>query len=267
MQSQRVWHDWVTNTSKILYWKYPRTNQTISYTYEESWALKNWCFETVLLEKTLESPLGCKQIKPVNPKGNQSWIFIGLTDAKAETPILWQPDVKNWLIEKTLMLGTIGGGRRRGWDGWMASLTQWTWVWVSSGSWWWTRRPGVLLHGVAKSRTRLSDWLNWSNFQFGSVQSLSHVRLFVTPWIAARHASLSITNSQSSPELMSIESVMPSSHLILCRPLFFLPPIPPSIRVFSNESTLCMRWPKYWSFSFSIIPSKEHPGLISFRMD
>ena len=88
-----------------------------------------------------------------------------------------------------------------------------------------------------------------------------------TPWIAARQASLSITNSQSSPRLTSIESLMPSSHLILCRPLLLLSPIPLSIRVFSNESTLCMRWPKYWSFSFSIIPSKEHPGLISFTMD
>ena len=102
--------------------------------------------------------------------------------------------------------------------------------------------------------------------QFSSVQSLSHVRLFVTPWIAARQASLSITNSRSSPRFKSIESVMPSSHLILGRPLLLLPPIPPSIKVFSNESTLHMRWPKYWSFSFSIIPSKETPGMI-FRMD
>ena len=102
---------------------------------------------------------------------------------------------------------------------------------------------------------------------FSSVQSLSCVRFFVTPWIAARPASLSITNSQSSPKLMSIKLVMPSSHLILCRPLLLLPSIPPSIRVFSNESTLRMRWPKYWSFSFSISPSKEHPGLIYFRMD
>ena len=100
-----------------------------------------------------------------------------------------------------------------------------------------------------------------------SVQSLSRVQLFVTPWIASRQASLSITNSRSSPKLMSIESVMPSSHLILCRLLLLLPPIPPCIRVFSNESTLRMRWPKYWSFSFSIIPSKEISGLISFRMD
>ena len=104
-------------------------------------------------------------------------------------------------------------------------------------------------------------------FQFSSVQSLSRVRLFVTPWITASQASLSITNSRSSLRLTSIESVMPSSHLILGRPLLLLPPIPPSIRVFSNESTLPMRWPKYWSFSLSIIPSKEIPGLISFRMD
>ena len=99
--------------------------------------------------------------------------------------------------------------------------------------------------------------------QFSSVQSLSRVGLLGTPWIAAHQASLSITNSRSSPRLMSIESVMPSSHLILCHPLLLLPPIPPSI----NESALRMRWPKYWSFSFSIIPSKEIPGLISFTMD
>ena len=103
--------------------------------------------------------------------------------------------------------------------------------------------------------------------QFSSVQLLSHVRLFAAAWIAALQASLSITNSRSSLKLTSIESVMPSSHLILCRPLLLLSPIPPSIRVFSNESALRMRWLKYWSFSFSIIPSKEHPGLISFRMD
>ena len=103
--------------------------------------------------------------------------------------------------------------------------------------------------------------------QFSSVQSLSRVRLFATPWIAACQASLSITISRTSLRLTSIESVMPSSHLILCRLLLLLPRILPSIRVFSNESTLRMRWPKYWSFSFSISPSKEIPGLISFRMD
>ena len=103
--------------------------------------------------------------------------------------------------------------------------------------------------------------------QLSSVHSLSHVRLFATPWIAVRQASLSITNSKSSLKLTCIESVMSSSHLILGRPLLLLPPIPPSIKVFSNESTLPMRWPKYWSFSFSISPSKEIPWLISFRMD
>ena len=102
---------------------------------------------------------------------------------------------------------------------------------------------------------------------FSSVQSLSHVQLFATPWIAARQASLSITSSRSLLKLMPIESVMLSSHLILCCPLLLLPLIPPSIRVFSNESALRIRWPKHWSFSFNISPSNEHPGLISFRMD
>ena len=100
-----------------------------------------------------------------------------------------------------------------------------------------------------------------------AVQSLSHVTLFVTPWIAARQASLSITNSRSLPKLMSIESVMPSNHLILCRPLLLPPSIFPSIRVFSNESVLCIRWPNDWSFSFSISPSNEYSGLISFRIN
>ena len=103
--------------------------------------------------------------------------------------------------------------------------------------------------------------------RISSVQLLSHVWLFVTPWTIARQASLSTTNSRSSLKLMSIKLVKPSNHLILCRPLLLLPPVPPSIRVFSSESALCMRWPKYWSFSFSISPSNEHPGLISFRMD
>ena len=103
--------------------------------------------------------------------------------------------------------------------------------------------------------------------QFSSIQSLSCVRLFAIPWIAAHQAFLSITNFRSLPKLMSIESVMPSSHLVLCHPLLLLPSIFPSIRGFSNESTLRMRWPKYWSFSFSISPSNEHPGLIYFRMD
>ena len=103
--------------------------------------------------------------------------------------------------------------------------------------------------------------------QFSSVQSLSHVQLFETPWTTAQQASLSITNSRGTHKPMSIESVMPSNHLILCHPLLLLPPIPPTIRVFSSESALGIRWPKYWSFSFNISPCNEHPGLISFRMD
>ena len=102
---------------------------------------------------------------------------------------------------------------------------------------------------------------------FSSIQSLSHLQLFATPWTAACQASLSITDSRSPPKPVSIESVMPSNHLILCRPFLLLPSIFPSIRVLSNESALYIRWPKYWSFSFNISPSNEHPGLISFRMD
>ena len=119
----------------------------------------------------------------------------------------------------------------------------------------------------------IHEWINkcdisiQRNIQFSSVQLLNRVRLFATPWITARQAYLSITNSRSSLRLTSIESVMPSSHLILCHPLLLLPTIPPSIRVFTNESTLHMMWAKYWTFSFSISPSNEHPGLISFRMD
>ena len=121
---------------------------------------------------------------------------------------------------------------------------------------------------LPRSKRLLISWLQSpSAVIFSSVQSLSRVRLFATPWIAWHQASLSITNSRSSLKLMSIELVMPSSHLILCRPRPLLPPFPPRIRVFSNESTLPMRWLKYWSFSFRISPSKEHPGLISFRMD
>ena len=111
--------------------------------YKESWALKYWCFWTVVLEKTLESPLDCKEIQPVHPKGNQSWVFIGRTDAEAETPILWPPDTKSWLIWKDPDAGKDWSWEEKGttgWDGWMASPTRWTWVWVSSRSWWGQKR-------------------------------------------------------------------------------------------------------------------------------
>ena len=133
---------------------------------EESWVPKNWWFWTVVLEKTLESPLDCKEIQPVQPKGDQSWVFIGRTDAEAETPGLWPPHVelthwkRTWCLEE---LGAGGEGDDRGWDGWMASLTQWAWVWVNSGSWWWTGRPGV--HQFMGSQRVGHDWateLRWT---------------------------------------------------------------------------------------------------------
>ena len=128
--------------------------------YKESWAPKNWCFWTVVLEKTLESPLDCKEIQPVHPKGAQSCVFIGGTDLEAEAPILWPPDVKSWLILKDPDAGKYWGQEEkgRGWDGWMAPPTQWTWVWVDSGSWWRTGRPGMSWFMGSQSRTRPSNW-------------------------------------------------------------------------------------------------------------
>ena len=135
--------------------------------HKESWVLKNWHFWTLVLEKTLEKPLDCKEIKPDNPKGNQPWIFIGRTDAEAEAKLLWSSDAKGQLIRKDPDAGKDWGqeekGDDRGWDGWMASQTRWTWVWVNSGSWWWTGRHGVLRF-VGSQRVG-HDWateLNWN---------------------------------------------------------------------------------------------------------
>ena len=136
--------------------------------HKEGWVPKNWCFWTVVLEKTLESPLDCKEIKPVNPKGNQPWIFIGKTDAEGEAPILWPPDAKNWLIGKDPDAGKDWRQEEKGMtndDHWMASLTQWTWVWASSGRWWWTRKLGVLQStGSQRVGHNLVTKLNWSPF-------------------------------------------------------------------------------------------------------
>ena len=132
--------------------------------YKESWAPKNWCFWTVVLEKTLESLLDCKEIKPAHPKGDQSWVFIGRTDVEAKTLILWPPDVKSWLFWKDPEMGKIEGGRRRRRQRmrcWMASPTQWTWVWVNSGSWWWTGRPGML-QSMGSQRVDMTEQLNWT---------------------------------------------------------------------------------------------------------
>ena len=129
---------------------------------EESWALKNWCFWNVVLEKTLESPLDCKEIQPVYPKGDQSWVFIGRTDADAETLNTLATSCEELTHWKRPWywkgLGSGGEGDDRGRDGWMASPTWWTWVWVNSRSWWWSGRPGAAICGVAKSRIWLSDW-------------------------------------------------------------------------------------------------------------
>ena len=135
----------------------------MSLDHKESWALKNLCFWTVVLEKTLESPLDCKEIPPIHPKGNQSWIFIGRTDAEAETPILWPPDVKSWLIWKYTNAGKDWRREEKGQQRmrcWMASPTWWTWVWVGFWGWWWTGKPGVLQS--MGSQTDTTEWLNWT---------------------------------------------------------------------------------------------------------
>ena len=152
--------------------------------HKESWVPKNWYFWTVVLEKTFESPLNSKEIQPVHPKGNQSWRFIGRTDVEAETPILWPPDAKNWLIGKDWCwerLKAGGKGDGRGWDGWMASPTQWTWVWVNSGSWWWTGRPSVL-QSIGSQRVR-HDWateLNWSELIYIYIYTTSSLSIHLS---------------------------------------------------------------------------------------
>ena len=143
--------------------------------YKESWGPKNWCFWTLLLEKTLESLLGCKEIQPVHAKGNQSWIFIGRTDAEYFGHLMWRIDS----FEKTLMLEKIEGGGEvddRGWDGRMTSLTQWTWLWVSSRSWWWIGRPGVVqFMGLQRvGHNRVTEW-NWTELCVNLIVNLSKV--------------------------------------------------------------------------------------------
>ena len=139
------------------------------WVWELYWALKNWCFWAVVL-KTLEGPLDCKEIQPVHSKGDQSWVFFGRKDAKAETPILWPSHAKSWLIGRLWCwegLGVRGEGDDRGWDGWMASLTRWTWVWVNSGSWWWTGRPDVLwFMGLQRVGNNWGTELNWTELKF-----------------------------------------------------------------------------------------------------
>ena len=157
--------------------------------YEESWAPKNWCFWTVVLEKTLESPLDCQEIQPGHSKGDQPWDFFGRNDAKAETPVLWPPHVKSWLIGKRLWcwegLGPGGEGDDWGWDGWMASLTRWTRVWVNSRSWWWTGRPGVLRFMGSQRVRHDSDWtelnlVKFCSFIFFCLLKYRYILLYLT---------------------------------------------------------------------------------------
>ena len=159
--------------------------------YKESWTLKNWCFWTVVLEKTFERPLNCKDIQPVCPKGDQSWVYIGRADAEAETPTHWSPDVKNWLTGKDPYAEKDWGGGEgddRGWDGWMASLTQWTWVWVNSGRWWWTGRPGML-QSMGSQRVGHNWATELTNLSMSGSPALPAQNLWCCS-IWERHASL-----------------------------------------------------------------------------
>ena len=183
--------------------------------YKESWALKNWCFRTVVLEKTLESPLDYKEIQPVHPKGNQSWMFIGRTDAEAETPILWPPDAKNWLMGKDPDAGKDWRweekGNDRGCSGWMSSPTQWTWVWARSGSWWWTGKSGML-----QSMGLQRVWHNWAT----ELKILRHYVLFSLLGWPVRLLFFSIirteTNLWDNPPQIFFCYITPSVCIIHC---------------------------------------------------
>ena len=199
--------------------------------YKESWALKNWCFWNAVLEKTLESPLDCKEIQPVHPKGDQSWVFIGRTDAEDETPILWPPDAKSWLIGKD---PDAGKGWRQEEQGTAEDQMVGWHHWLNGHGFGWTPGVGDGERGLVccdpwgRKESDTTEWLNWTHLLYftqlcGFFQSLSRIRLFATPWIAAHQASLSITSSRSLLKLRSIESVMPSSHLFLCHPLLLVP--------------------------------------------
>ena len=177
---------------------------------EKSWALKNWCFFTVVLEKTLENPLDCKEIQPVHSKGDQSWVLIGRTDAEAETLILWPPHAKCWLIGKDPDAGRDWGQEEKGmtgWDGWMASWTRWTWVWVNTGKWWWTGRPGVLQ--FMGSQRIGYDWvteLNWWHvrclypFWYPNSTGPSFPLLVMPTWFFVKSAALTQKTHQSLPD-------------------------------------------------------------------
>ena len=289
--------------------------------YKESWAPKNWCFWTVVLKKTFESPLDCKEIQPVNPKGNQSWISIGRTVAKAETPILGHLMQRTDTLEKTLRLGKIEGSRRRGWQrmGWLDGITDLMHMSLSKlrelvmdRVAWHAAVMDLKSHGVAKSQTWLSDWTDWLmiavsykflcssfiithckissilNYKFSmillrKVLSLNYMILKLLFFFLLFSHSVQLTlynpmdcSMPDFPVLYQIpefawthilwvgDAIQPSHNLLT---LLLLPPIFPSIRVFSKELALHMWWSKYWSFNFSISPSNEYSGLSYFRID
>ena len=178
-------------SQRLRWFDFPVVMYGCELDYKESWALKNWCFWTVVLEKTLESPLDCKESQPVHPKGDQSCVFIGRTDAEAETPILWPHDVKNWLIWKDPNAGKDWGQEEKGmtgWDGWKASLTHWTRVWASSGSWW----SGIVQS--IESQTVGHDWVTelnrgWFEAWLGIYEGFSHAEV-ITPCLLLAHSSV-----------------------------------------------------------------------------
>ena len=217
--------------------------------HKESWVLKNLCSWAAVLEKTLESPLDCKEIQPVNPKGDQSWIFM----AESEAPIVWPPDAKNWLIGKDPDAGKDCRQEEKGTTedeivGWHHRLNGHMFehaLGVGDG-----QGSLVCCNPLGHKELDMTEQLNWA-------ESPSHIWLF---WTVALQAVLYFTVSWSLLRLMPSESVMPSNHLIFCCPLLLLPSVFPSIRVFSNELALCIRWSKYWSFSFIISSSNEYSG-------
>ena len=198
---------------------------------EESWAPKNWCFWSVVLEKTLQSPLDCKEIQPIHSKGDQSWVFIRRTDAKAETPILWPPHAKSWLIGKDSDAGrdlvVRGEGEDGRWDGWMALPTQWTWVWVNSGSWWWTGRPSVLPF-MGSQRVDTTEWLKWTelNWTESIFKELKKKSFFLKSpghfLLLHLQIKLSVTKAEHLGESKIKISGTPPPYIVTKWPVFFI---------------------------------------------